>query len=248
MIDAPVLRAVCAGIAMCGLLVACDWQLADAATMAQPYEIITQTRPESIDGHMKLLRAAHEWCAYAREGMKLPPPPPLVQLPVGFITERNTYLSSGTAYLARREEFSIDTSELTPELGCKSRLGSSMTEQLVRGGKVYQALRYVDGKVEIDPATPLLPPKHDAASNYSERKNLGGVAMRCAPPVLDKLMKDFCVLDVASGVPLDGRGKAIVVHARNISMEAAGLVYVTELVNAQIGKPVSEQRVSLSIK
>jgi hypothetical protein len=251
MIAAPVLRTVCAGITMFGLLVACDRQPADAATAAQPYEITTQTRPESINGYLKIYRAAHQVCAFTREAMQLPAPPPLVQLPSSFVTERTTYLSSGRAYLTRKEEFFIDLAELTPELGCKSRLGSRMTEELVQGGQVHSARRDVDGVLEVYPVTPLLPPKQDAANGYSERKNLGGVAMRCAPSnatLGPKVMQDLCVLDVASGVPLDGQGQVIVVHLRNTLMEAGDIVFLTEPVSVQIGKPVSEQRLSLSIK
>lgn len=249
MMALSLLRAVGAVTALSALFTGCDRPAGAAGHAAQPYEIVTQTRPESIDGYMKVWRLAHQACAFARESMHLPPAPPLVQVPPGFVTDRITYLSTGGAYLTRHEAFQIDATELTPELGCKSRLGSTMTEELVQGGKVQSARREIDGVVEADPVAPLPPPKGTGDSGYSEHKKMGGVAMRCAPSPATLgpgVMQDLCVPDVTSGTPLDGRGDPVVVHARATLLGRGDVVLLTEPVIIQTGKPVSQARLALS--
>lgn len=249
MTAAPVVRAVGGALAMFAALAACDRQPADAAGAAQPYEIVTQTRPESVDGYLQTYRGAHQACAAARQAMGLSPAPPLVALPAGFVTERATYLSSGGAYLTRREEFFIDLADMTPELGCKSRLASNMIAESVRGGKLQTARRELDGQLELDPAGALPPPKQGKALGYSEQKKLGGVALRCAPSSATLgagAMQNLCALDVASGVPLDGQGAPVIVHARSTLLERGNIILLTEPVSVQIGKPISAQRLMLS--
>lgn len=249
MMAATMVRAVCgAGLAL-GVLVACEPQSADAASASPPYEITTQTRPVSLAGYADFYRGAHQVCAASREALQLPAPPPLVPIPAGFVTERTTYLHSGNAYLQQREEFFVDVSELTPELGCKSRIGSAMTEELVQGQQVQIARRDADGKRDVEPADTLPPPKQAAAEPYTERRNLAGTAMRCAPVNTTfgpSVMQDLCVLDRADGVPLDGHGDVVVVHARSTLLERADIVLLTEPVRVQVGQPVSRQRFTLT--
>lgn len=249
MTAAMIVRAACAGMLLLGVLAACEPQSAGAATASQPYDITTQTRPESLEGYANFYRGLHQVCAAAREMMQLPPPAPLVAFPPGFVTERVTYLHSGNAWLQRREEFFMDVTELTPELGCKSRIGSAMTEELVQGAQVRMTRREADGNVVVEPADTLPPPKQAAAEPYTERRTLRGVAMRCAPvnaTLGPAVMQDMCILDTAAGVPLDGRGDVVTVHARSTLLERSGIVLLTEPVNVQLGKPVSQQRLALA--
>jgi hypothetical protein len=250
------LRAVVGALLIPGLILACDARpasnarpVSNATTGTQPFEITTRTRPESLDGYLKMYRSMHALCGVNRELMHLPPGPPLVDVPADFVTERSTYLHSGSAYLVRREEFFVDVAELDAKLGCKSRLGSSMTEELVRDGQVQSAIRNGDGTVDIDLVTPLPPPKPGGASGYTVQKNLSGFAMRCVAPdaPLGEGMHDMCVLDVASGPPLDGQGESVIVHARSTLLERANIVLLTEPVTVQVGKPVDARRLALSV-
>jgi hypothetical protein len=243
---APVFRHIGGALALFGALAACHRQAADAAP--QPYEIVTQTRPESLDGYLQTYRGLHQVCAATRAAMQLPPAPPLVALPAGFVTERSMYLSSGIIYLTRREEFFIEVAELTPEAGCKSRIASTVTEELVRSGMLQSARRDGDGQREVDAAVALPPPKPDPGSGYSERKTLGGVALRCAPSnatLGPAAMQDLCVPDSAP-VPLDGHGEPVIVHARSTLLEGGNVILLTEPISVQIGKAVSPARLTLA--
>ena len=240
------MRAVCTGVVLCGLLIACDRQPAIAAGGMLSYEIVTQTRPESVDGFMELFRVAHKTCAFVREGMKLSPPPPLVGLPTDFVTERTTYLGSGSTSLMRHEEFTV--SELKPELNCQYTITSSVTERLVKDGQLSQALNYSDGTLEVDPPEPLPPPLRPAGEAYSEPKNVGGVALRCAAPDrgMSKVMPALCMLDGPSGVLLDGEGKPIIGYARSMPIDPWKVAFLTEPVKVRIGPAVDPARLVLS--
>lgn len=241
--------AVLAGVIVCWPLVACDQQTANAAGNGQAFEIRTQTRPESIEGYLQVYRGAHQVCAAAREQMKLHPAPPLIRLPADFVTERTLYLSSEGASLTRREKFAIDLAEMTPELGCKSRIVSTIAEELVRDGNIEASMRYEDGTVEVDPAQPVPPPEQVPAGVYSEKKHLAGHAMRCAPPAASLgpgVMQDVCVPDAGRDILVDGVGEPIVVHARSTLLEQGNNILLTEPVSIQVGKPVSLARFALS--
>jgi hypothetical protein len=243
------LRTICAGLLSCTLLIACNRPAANAASVVQQYDIVTRTRPESQDGYLQTFRGMHQVCNATRALMKLPPGPPLVALPADFVTERTHYLGSGGKFLTRRETFFVDTVELTPEVGCKSRISSDVTEELVQDGQVQGSRRGSDGKLEVDPPEPLPPAKQDVAQPFTERKNMGGVALRCVPAnanPLGAVMQDMCVPDSSSAIPLDGRGEAIIVHARAIVSGQAKMVSLTEPVSVQLGKPVNPASLKLS--
>lgn len=224
-------------------LAACDRQTVDAT--AQPYEIVTQVRPESLEAYLHMYRQAYGVCANVRAMMNLSPPPPLVAVPANFVTKRSTFLSSGTGYLIRHEEYSVDISDMTPETGCKSRLASAQTEVVVRGGQVRSQRREFDGHTEVD-APAALPPAASKGSSYTEKKMLGGITMRCLSTALrDGLTMDRCAADTASGLLLDGHGNPIVLHAREV-VPVTKMVMLTDSVSVQIGKPVSPERIALS--
>lgn len=249
MITASKPRALCASLLACAFLVACDRPAANAASAAQQYDISTQTRPESLDGYLQTYRGMHQVCNATRNMMKLPPGPPLVSLPADFVTERTHYLGSNGKFLTRRETFFVDVTELTPEAGCKSRIGSDVIEELVHDGKVEGVRRSNDGQLETDAPEALPPPKQDVAMPYTEKKTIGGVAMRCVPGknnLMSGVMQDMCVPDAAPAIPLDGRGDAIVVHARAIVSEQAKQVLLIEPVSVHIGQPVNAASLALS--
>lgn len=229
-------------------LAACDRQPADGAAgeAAQPYDIVTQKRPQDLDSYMQLYRGGYTACAAARAMMKLPPALPFVVVPANFVIERNTYLGSGNTSLVRQEQFFVDISEMKPDTGCKTRLGSTMIERLVRAGQVYEQRRGLDGQVETDEPTPLAPgsPRADA---FTEKKTVGRIAMRCMSAALDSsAMQGGCAADAGPGVLLDGEGEPIILRGRATYPERANMVVLTEPVTVQIGKPVSQQRIALS--
>lgn len=182
----------------------------------------------------------------------MPPPAPLVKVPSNFITERLTHLSNGKAFLYRREEFFIDMNDMTAEQGCLTRLGSRMASEVVNGGKRQSSSSEMGGSLEVEPATDLVPMPSQRPigdDNFSERRTLSGVALRCAPsnsPFLSDVMQDLCILDLPSGTVTDAEGKPIVVHLRSKLLDKAGMVLLTEPVSVQIGKPVDERRLAIT--
>ena len=141
-------------------LAACDRQTVDAT--AQPYEIVTQMRPESLEAYMQTPRRAYDVCARVRAMQHLPPPPLLVPLPADFAMKRSTYLSSAIGYLIRHEEFNVFMED-----DCKTRIASSMTEAVMRGG------RYM-GSV-VNPA---------AIQRWLSQRLLGGILRKRRPTKL----------------------------------------------------------------
>lgn len=249
MIATSMPRVLYTSLMSCVFLIACGLPGANAAAAAQQYDITTRTRPEFIEAFLQIYRAAHEICNFNRKFMKLPPGPPLVTLPADFVTERHRYVASSGKFLSRREEFFVDTSEMTAEAGCKSRIVSSVTEELVHDGIVEGSQRGSDGVLEIDAPEPLTPPKLDAEQPFTERKNLGGVALRCVPDnqnPMRGMVEGTCVADAEPTIPLDGHGEAITVRGRLILAEQAKLVLLIEPVSVQIGKPVNPADLALS--
>jgi len=231
----------CAGAAL-GMFVAfagCDRQTVAAAAL--PYEIVTQERPESQEAYMRVFRLAYDVCARVRAIQNLPPPPPLVTLPADFVIKRSTYLSSGRGYLIRHEDFNVDFNETD----CKTSIGSVMTETVVRGGQVYAQRREVDGHTDVEAPMPLSQPSVDG-SGFTEKRTVGGIAMRCAPVTTSTdIALETCVADAGAGVLLDGLRYPIILHARGI-VPVMNMVVVTDPVSVQIGKPVPEERIALS--
>jgi hypothetical protein len=231
----------CAGAALTLFagLAACGRQTVDAA--AQPYEIVTQMRPESPNDYMRTYRQAYDVCARVRAMQNLPPPPPLVALPANFVIKRSTYLSSGRAYLIRHEEFNV----VMEAADCKTRIDSAVTESVVRDGQVRAQRRELDGHTEVDEPMPLSEPSVDGSS-FTEKRTVGGIAMRCAPAALrTDIALDECVADTGTGVLLDGLRYPIVLHARGV-VPVTNTVVLTEPVKVQIGKPVPQERIALS--
>jgi len=241
-------RCIGAALGIVATLAACEPRAVDAA--AQPYEIVTQLRPESPEAYMKLFRRAHLVCALAREAMKLPPPPPLVTLPADFVIKRSTYLGSGSSYLIRYEEFVVDIAEMAPETGCKTRIGSTLHEALGREGQIHSQLRELDGRTEVEEPVPLVRDASKGTSDetsYTEKRTVDGIAMRClSAALLGGLTLDKCVADTDSGLLRDGAGDPVVLRARELVPGPDKMVVLTEPVSVQIGKPVSEGRIALS--
>lgn len=243
-----IIRTSGVALALFAALAACDRQPADGAAggAARSYEIVTQTRPQDLEAYMRLYRGGHGVCAAAREAMHLPPASPLVAVPADFVAERITYLGSGNTSVVRHEQFVVDISEMRPDNGCQTRLASTVTERLVRAGQVYEQRRLLDGHTETDEPTPLTPGSPRAAA-FTEKKVVGGIAMRCIPAALDTtLMKDMCAADAGPGVLLDGEAEPVVLRGHATYAERANLVMITEPVTVQIGKPVDQQRIALS--
>jgi hypothetical protein len=239
-------RAVrCTGSAlvMFAALAACDGETADAA--AQPYEIVTQMRPESLDVYMRRHRQGYDVCARVRVMQQRPPPPPLVTLPADFAMKRSTYLGSAAGYLIRHEEFN-----LVMEADCKTRIDSATTEAVVRGGKVYGQRREFDGHMEVEPPAPAGWEPSKAASDeasYTEKRTVGGIGVRClSAPLLGGITLDKCAANTDAGLLRDGAGDPVVLHARELVPGPDKMVVLTEPVNVQIGKPVSSERIVLS--
>lgn len=232
-------RYVGAALGMLGALAACDRQVADAA--AQPYEIVTQMRPESLDVYMRMYRQMHDACARVRAIRHLPPPPPLVTLPADFVIARSTYLSSGSGFLIRNEEFNV----VMDDADCKTRIDSILSETVVRGGKVYGQRRESGGQTEVAEPMPLSQPSSDGSS-FTEKRTVGGIAMRCGSADLrTDIAQDVCAADAGTDVLRDGVRYPIILYSRGV-VPVRKMVVVTEPVSVQIGKPVSPERIALS--
>jgi hypothetical protein len=243
-------RTICAGLFPCALLIACDRPVANAASVAQQYDIVTRTRPESRDDYLQVSRGLQQVCNATRAVMNLPPGPPLVELPADFVTERTRYLASGGKYVTRHETFFVDTNEMTAEAGCKSRIVSEVSEELVQNGKVQGTRRDSEGKVEVDPIESLPPAKHDVAQPFTEHKKVSGIALRCVPAAANPLgavAQNLCAPELNASIALDGRGEAIVASTRAIVAGQGKMVLVTEPVSVEIGKPVAATALTLTV-
>lgn len=236
-------RSTGAALGMFVALTGCDRETANAAT--QPYEIVTQMRPESQDVYMRRHRQGYDVCARVRAMQQLPPPPPLVTLPADFAMKRSTYLGSASGSLIRHEEFN-----LVMDADCKTRIDSATTEAVVRDGKVYGQRRESDGHTEVEPPAPAGWEASKAASDeasFTEKRTVGGTGVRClSASLLGGITLDKCAASTDAGLLRDGAGEPVVLHAREVVPGPDKMVVLTEPVNVQIGKPVSPERIALS--
>ena len=216
------------------------------AGKVKSYDIVTEMRPESLETFLHLPRTAYDICAMTRHNMKLGPALPFVTVPADFVFERKTYLRSGDAYLIRDEQFFVDINDAQPEKGCKTRIAPHTTESVVRAGQLSRQEWDADGNVQTDePDT--IPPPYRKGDGFTEQKTVDGIAMRCIPVggVIGP-GQAMCAADAGTGVLVDGFGDPILLYVRQTIPVYTNTTFLTKPVSVQIGKPVSQQRISLS--
>lgn len=215
---------------------------------AGSYEIVSVTRPESVDTYHALYKAAYDMCATHRAAMKLPPAAPMKQPPPDFVEERNTFVSDGKAFLEKKEGFRMDL-DGNPETGCRTRLLASTSYSLYRDGKQTSVGISEEGRSE-DSGEWFLPGQYtfDEAAKYTEKKTIHGVAVRCQTPTgtgLDNIVQNLCIADGSPRPPTDANGNPIQVSSRVKNVVLKDVVMITEPVSAKFGARIDPKAFDL---
>jgi hypothetical protein len=226
--------------------------LAGNARNAGSYEIVTVTRPESVDAYHAPYRAMYEICASSRELVKLPPAAPMKKPAPDFIEQRDTFVRDGDVFLHKRENFAMKLVSSDPKAGCDTRLEASTEYELYRDGKVISVALGDEGRSEQ--TNEWSNTNHygaDLTSNYTERKTIRGTAVRCQKltvPGLDKLVQDICIADGSPRAPTDVNDEPITVSTRVVNPVMTSIVMITEPVSVKLGAPIDPKVFNLADK
>jgi hypothetical protein len=264
-LPSPALRAWLALPLVLSLLVAtgCNKTGAADASASKPspagnargagsYEIVTVTRPESVDAYHAPYRAMYEICASSRELVKLPPAAPMKKPAPDFIEQRDTFVRDGDVFLHKRENFAMKLVSSDPKAGCDTRLEASTEYELYRDGKVISVALGDEGRSEQ--TNEWSNTNHygaDLTSNYTERKTIRGTAVRCQKltvPGLDKLVQDICIADGSPRAPTDVNDEPITVSTRVVNPVMPSVVMITEPVSVKLGVPIDPKVFNLAGK
>ena len=241
---ALLLASLCAGLAACSR--------DEAATAARPaahipakgisYEVVTVQRPESVEEYHKLYRGTYETCASIRKSQSMPPPAPMKQPPPDFVIQRETYISDGTAYYSKREDFAyvVDSSGDRPS--CDTREDKAVLTEVLRDGMMYHTSVDAEGKAMTEPPEEAPPPRRPSDAVYSEPKVVKGQAVKCMklPPNTGKLLTEQCAADLKPGT-LYYDGRPIVLAGRVTIVNQVASNILTEPVRVKVGHQVDKR-------
>jgi hypothetical protein len=192
---------------------------ASAPAAGNTYEIVTVTKPESVEAHLKPERAMHQMCATLAQ-QKGVPVQPFPAVPAQYFIQRDTHVSDGRRYLSRTETYGLDPAPMLPEQGCLARFAIATSTTDRQGGKARHVTVGYDGQREEDEVAVHAPSsaRADKAAAYSVAKTVAGHAVRCLPagdPVLStRLARELCVAASGTAFAADAEGDPIVVHFR----------------------------------
>lgn len=201
------------------------------------FEVVTVTRPESIDAFLKVYRQMYKTCAFTREVKKLPPPPPMLVPPADYISERKTYISDGKAYLVKEEYFTYQVNFEEPSISCETSLEKTSNTTLMRDGKAYIADIDATGRRNSEPPEEWAAPGDEGKEKiYTLLKSVKGYAVKCMPPLpnSEKLLTELCIADMKPGT-LGIGGEPIIVSSRVTSAEPVLGPVLTEPVSIKVG-------------
>jgi hypothetical protein len=187
------------------------------------YEIVTVTRPESVERHIAQDRAQYDLCASAAQQQGLPVQP-FPAVPQQYFQERDTWISDGKVFLHRTENYGLDPTSLSPEKGCATRFTIATSTEVRRGRKVTSEQVWFDGQRQAHEEESTAPqmPRLKALERYTVTKTVAGHRVRCLAPggaALPGRMQERCVAD-GTVVPAGYDGKPIVVHLRMKNAQA----------------------------
>lgn len=206
------------------------------------YELVTVERPESVEAYHQLYKAGYDMCVHAREMLKMPPPAPMLQPPASYIAQRTTYVSDGKAFLTKEEHFHYSMEEMDNRPSCRTYLEKTSNTQLIRDGKMYNSSVDADGKRQSEPPDEWFLPREKAKDNYTERKTVKGIAVKCMniPASTKEMISELCIADLNPGTLTDAIGKPLVLASRvGIVQKMMGIV-VTEPVSMRVNQAIDK--------
>lgn len=155
------------------------------------YEIVTVTRPESVEKLLALERLHYKLCAQAarQKGRSVQPFP---EVPADYFYERNTWVSDGKAFMRRSERYGLDPTSLTPEKGCATRFVVSSTSEVRRGTQLRAESVSLEGNRKTREDEVLAPraPQLRSLEGYTVAKSVA--ATRCRPAMTASRSRSMC--------------------------------------------------------
>lgn len=233
---------VACGALSVGLVACSKIDVPGAGGADTSYEIVTVERPESVAEYHKLYKATYKMCAYAREVQKLPPPPPMLQPPADFISQRTTHTSDGKTYLVKSEYFTYKVRSEGPDFSCATYREDTSDTQLIMNGKSYNAGVDEHGKRTSVPPEEFDLPRDPPDTVFTVPKTIKGFALKCMPmlPNTEKLITELCTADLKPGVPYNNSGRPITVYSRVTIVDQLQSVIVTEPVSIKWGQKIDQ--------
>lgn len=218
------LRSFRAAVLTAGLIAGFGVGQTPAAQPAAPvYELVLMQKPETLEWHVKLVRAQYDLCAFDAQVNHLevkpfPTPPAVMD------TTRQTYLFRGRDTVFKEEYWGgFDTKKTTPEQGCEVDVSSTVTSwhvDLLVGnthtmintdpddGHLLVQTEDVGVSRRLDASLPT-----ESAASYSQSLTLNGIALRCQPETDPD--EQACIYGRDDGmVPAFDDGRLIVIASR----------------------------------
>lgn len=208
-------------------------QPASAAGSASSYHLITQLRPESVDGYFARQRQLHKLCATAAAdlGKQVTPFP---AIPADFVAARSEYASDGRRTVARETEWTMDSSGFAPEKGCALRLTSYWKSAVTQDGKERAADWNEEAGLVVHEAQPASAEavSPSGLARFSSPKTVRGIALKCSEDAI-------CIVDPALALIREGR-HPVQAASRIDDVRTYGTAMLREPVSLTVGKPVDE--------
>jgi hypothetical protein len=247
------------GLLLISLLAACDKPMAagnksnkvdGSSTQAEKsYEIVTVTRPVSLDRPLSTIKTAYDVCAASAKALALPVIA-FPALPKDYFEVRNTYISDGVNFYQKSEVYVVDTASFEEQ--CASKFGIESSTTIVRGNKTQRIEMGQDGleykQFEPNNFIKSAAFKKSDVEVFSLHRTKSGISMRCIDPsTVDATMKDDeqCVYDGPNNSSLfDGMNKLIDLHVRVSPMifdSKTDSVRVTDVQVFQLGKTIDSK-------
>lgn len=209
-----------------------------AGKAGQSYELVTATRPVSVEKETAIARAGYEMCAAAAKAIGVPVKPMAV-LPKDYVMIRKTYRSDGVNFFVQEEHHLLETHQATPQNGCASKIGYTSNTDVGTPARSRHIDITAEGErvVQDNEPQPTTAPDQSDADIYTVAKQIGAHAYKCmaqGSPGLLPGMKEMCILDTKGSPLFSIDGQAIVAYVR-MKSPLADTELVTEVERLSTG-------------
>lgn len=191
---------------------------ADGARLASSYELVTMTKPESLEKYFALEKARYDICVsgarFKKRSVK-----PFPTLPTDQVLYRTTYISNGRSFYQRTMETVVDTTKMKPDTECITTVYRRASTQVIHNGMMQQSYAEADGREVVEDAMEGLPeaPNEILMRGFNFPKKVNGVALKCgpAPIIVGRPNHNYqgCVVDPVLGVFTDGSGGPLIAYS-----------------------------------
>ncbi len=160
------------------------------------------------------------------------------ELPTHFVMERTHIVTDGKSWLRKVDNpFAINNDKLNIEMGCEVRILRVKSSQVIirhngraiNIGITEDGTRTVDNEEDLEAPFNAKLPLVDT-SNYSEKRTINGVRLRCLPKtdiaITSKLALDMCIYEKDGEIFEANKSPIILYHRVKPPIESASFQYL----------------------